>query len=100
MAPNPFIRLGAARSAMLRYRASAGTTPMGGFGPAKPGFFTPAGAALRPTCGQPDHGVDRALPADAKRPVKWVKDYFLWYKSLLVAFSNRITGIHLSWKRS
>ncbi len=66
MVTNPFIRLDAARSAMPPYRASAATTPMGVFGPAKPGFFTSAGAALRPTCGRQDHGVERALPADAK----------------------------------
>ena len=38
MEPNPFTRLGAARVAMPGYRPSAGTTPMGGFGPPKAGF--------------------------------------------------------------
>ena len=35
--------------------------------------------SLCSTCGLPDHGVKHASPANAKKPVKWVNNYFLWY---------------------
>ncbi len=79
MVTNTFIRLrtGAKRDATVsgKWRNDAG----GRIWPSKARLFAPAGAALRSTCGQQDHGVDRALPAEDKKPVKPAKDYFLWY---------------------
>jgi len=41
MVTNPFTLAGAVRSAILPYRASAGTHQMDGFGPPKAGFSVP-----------------------------------------------------------
>ncbi|VAW15211.1 hypothetical protein MNBD_ALPHA12-2018 [hydrothermal vent metagenome] len=42
-----------------------------------------------------DHGVDHALPADMKKPVKSAKDYSLWYKLVRAALLCAVSFNHV-----
>ena len=70
MAPNQFIRLGAKRGAMRGIGQALQQRRWADLAHRRP-VFGVRWTSLRPTCGHPDHSVDLASPANAK---KWSND--------------------------
>ena len=82
MVTNPFIRPDAALKERCRRIGQALQERRGTDGSAKPALFAPAVERYSPLVVIKTTAMERALPADMKKPVKSAKDYSLWYESL------------------